>query len=116
MAEAPIFPSIPPSPEPPVTQPIVESPTRQFQAGFETQLGSGNSFEVEYQRQFEYLFEEFEISDGIFLPMGGYDFDRIRGNYRFGPQRRMSAWITASTDAAPALDTVGRRHRWLAPA
>ena len=29
--------------------------------------------------------------------MGGYDFDRIRGNYRFGPQRRMSAWITAST-------------------
>ena len=71
--------------------------TRQFQAGFETQLGSGDSFEVEYQRQFEYLFEEFEISDGIFLPMGGYDFDRIRGNYRFGPQRRMSAWITAST-------------------
>ena len=71
--------------------------TRQFQAKFETQLSSGDWFEVEYHRQFEQLFEEFEISDGIFLPVGGYDFDRIQGNYRFGPQRRITGWLNVST-------------------
>jgi hypothetical protein len=71
--------------------------TRELQASFRTQLSSGDWFDVEYQRQFEHLYEEFEISDGILLPAGGYDFDRIEGSYRFGPQRRMSGWFRAST-------------------
>ncbi len=43
------------------------------------------SFAVEYTRNYEYLAEEFEIADDVFLPIGGYDFQNLRYTYRFRP-------------------------------
>ena len=74
-----------------------EVATREAQFEFRTELNNGDNFEVSYTRNFEYLFDDFEISDGIVLPVGGYDFNRIRANYRMGPQRKITGWINAST-------------------
>jgi len=74
-----------------------EVATRESQVEFRTDLESGDSFEVSFSQNFEYLFDEFEISDGIVLPIGGYDFNRVRANYRFGPQRKITGWLNGST-------------------
>lgn len=71
--------------------------TRQLELEFGTEFNRGDDLNVSYTRNFEHLFEEFEISDGIFLPIGGYDFDRIRASYRLGPQRKVTGWLQAST-------------------
>ena len=61
--------------------------TRRLQGRFATEFQVGDEARVEYNRQYEYLPEEFEISEGVVLPVGGYDFEDVRFTYRFGPQR-----------------------------
>jgi hypothetical protein len=61
--------------------------TRRFQARFATEFQRGDEARVDYNRQYEYLPEEFEISEGIILPVGGYDIEDVRFLYSFGPQR-----------------------------
>jgi len=73
--------------------------TKQFELEFGVEFNRGDNLNVSYTRNFEYLFDEFEISDGIFLPVGGYEFDRLRTNYRLGPQRKITGWLQASTGA-----------------
>ncbi len=64
--------------------------TRIGRFEFRTEFENGDSFSFEYGRNYEFLDEEFEISDGIFLPIGGYNFNEFEYRYRFGPQRRVS--------------------------
>lgn len=71
--------------------------TRQFELEFETEFNRGDDLRFQYTRNFEFLLEDFEISDGVVLPIGGYEFDRIRATYRFGPQRKITGWLNAST-------------------
>jgi hypothetical protein len=61
--------------------------TRRLQGRFATEFQVGDEARVEYNRQYEFLPEEFEISEGVVLPVGGYDFEDVRFTYRFGPQR-----------------------------
>jgi hypothetical protein len=61
--------------------------TRRLQGRFATEFQVGDEARVEYNRQYEFLPEEFEISEGVLLPVGGYDFEDVRFVYRFGPQR-----------------------------
>jgi hypothetical protein len=61
--------------------------TRRFQGRFVTEFQLGDEATVEYNRQYEFLPEEFEIAEGVVLPIGGYDFEDVRFLYRFGAQR-----------------------------
>ena len=61
--------------------------TRRFQGRFATEFQVGDEARVDYTRQYEFLPEEFEISEGVVLPIGGYDFEDVRLLYTFGPQR-----------------------------
>ena len=46
------------------------------------------------QTHFEFLPEEFEISDGIILPVDEYEFQDVRLVYALGPQRPLPATVT----------------------
>jgi hypothetical protein len=61
--------------------------TRRLQGQFATEFQMGDEARVEYNRQYEFLPEEFPISEGVVLPVGSYDFEDVRFTYRFGPQR-----------------------------
>jgi len=71
--------------------------TRRAQGQFKTEFAAGDEATFELNRQYEFLPEEFEISDGVILPVGGYNFRDIRLIYRFGPQRRVPGFVTYRT-------------------
>jgi hypothetical protein len=58
-------------------------------------MQNSDSGSVEYQRTFEHLDKPFEISKGIFVPVGGYNYERVSAIYVFGPQRPVSGTISA---------------------
>ena len=68
--------------------------TRRLQGQFKIEFAAGDEATVEYNKQYELLPEEFEISDGIILPVGGYDFEDVRFVYRFGPQRSVPGFAS----------------------
>ncbi len=67
--------------------------TRRAQFEIKPELENGDFFTVEYTNSYEFLDEEFEISDNVILPVRGYNFQDIRYGYRFGPQRPLSGWV-----------------------
>ena len=67
-------------------------------SSFRTELNNGDNFEVSYTQNFEYLFDDFEISDGVTLHRRRVRLSTGFGrNYRMGPQRKITGWINAST-------------------
>lgn len=54
---------------------------------------SGDFGNVSYTHNVEALFEEFEITDGLFIPVGQYSFDRVRAGLWFSGHRRFSGWV-----------------------
>ena len=73
---------------------ILES--RDVGSRFEIEFENTDRFSVSASDKYEFLFEEFEISDGVILPIGGYDFRDVRVNYRMGSQRRVAGSISLS--------------------
>ncbi len=71
--------------------------TRRLQGRFQIDFQSSDEARVEYNRQYEFLPEEFEISDGVMLPVGGYDFEDVRVVYRLGPQRPVTGDVLFRT-------------------
>jgi len=51
---------------------------RLFTAPFNVNTQSGAHFEFNIAPQYEFLYEPFEISEGVFIPAGGYHFLRYR--------------------------------------
>ncbi len=70
--------------------------TRDIGGQFEIEFENTDRFSVNYSDNYEFLFEEFEISDGVILPIDGYDFRDVRVTYRMGSQRRASGFINLS--------------------
>ena len=64
--------------------------TRDGKLRFEMELENSDRWHVEYSKRFEGLQEEFEIADGVVLPVGGYSFADVRTEYELGPQRLIS--------------------------
>jgi Domain of unknown function (DUF5916)/Carbohydrate family 9 binding domain-like len=64
--------------------------TRRLQGQFQIDFQNSDEARVEYNRQYEFLPADFEISEGVILPVGGYDFDDVRFVYSLGPQRPVS--------------------------
>ncbi len=78
-------------------EPTGKLQTRRAQAQFKAEFEAGDELTVEYNPQFEFLAEEFEISDGIILPIGGYDFQDVHVAYRFGAQRPVPGFVSYRT-------------------
>ena len=75
---------------------FVETRRLQAQAGIE--FDAGDEARVEYNKVYEFLPEDFEISDGIILPAGSaYNYQDVNVVYRFGPQRRVPGFATFRT-------------------
>ena len=70
-----------------ITGPTGILATRRLGGAFRVELESGDETAVEYSNTYEFLTEDFEIADGITLPVGPYRFQGIRALYQFGPQR-----------------------------
>jgi hypothetical protein len=71
---------------------VVEN--RQAQGNFRIELNSGDQWNVEYTRDYEYLPQEFQIAPDVRLPSGGYMYQLVRSGYMLGPQHRISGRIT----------------------
>lgn len=71
--------------------------TKELELEFETEFQGGDNFSVDFTRSFEFLFDDFEITDDVTIPVGGYDFDQLRVSYRMGPQRPLTGWFNATT-------------------
>jgi hypothetical protein len=69
--------------------------SRQAQMTFRMELEHGDEWNVDYERNFEYLAEPFEIAPDVTLPLGEYRFDNVRLSYQLGPQRKVSGRVTA---------------------
>ena len=70
--------------------------SREAQLEFGLEMHNGDRFDVQYNRQFEFLDAEFDITDDILLPIGGYSFQDTRVNYFMGPQRRLGGRVSVS--------------------
>ena len=69
--------------------------TRRLQAHAEIEFNAGDETTVAYNRIYEFLPEDFEISDGIILPAGSaYTYQDVNFIYRFGPQRPVPGFAT----------------------
>ena len=58
-------------------------------------LQNGDEWRVEFRNNYEYLDEPFEVSDGVFLPVGAYRFNEVEGRYTIGAQRKINGSIWA---------------------
>ncbi len=64
--------------------------TRDEAGEFGIEFQNGDRFNLSYGHTYEFLPQAFPIASGVTLPIGGYDFDTVRGSFGFGPQRRVS--------------------------
>jgi hypothetical protein len=67
--------------------------TREQQATFGVDFENSDVFRLEYTRTYEFLPKMFEISPGIELPVGSYDYESVRVGYNIGQRRRVSAQL-----------------------
>ncbi len=67
--------------------------TQIFNLETRLRFESGDFGNISYSHSFEGIFEGFEITDGIFIPVGRYRFDRLRAGMFFSGHRRLSGWV-----------------------
>ncbi|HEY7817634.1 MAG TPA: hypothetical protein VIG29_05415, partial [Vicinamibacteria bacterium] len=67
--------------------------TETFALELRTHFQNSDMANAGYSRNQEVLFEPFEIVEGVFIPVGAYEFDRYRASYWFGRQRPVSGWL-----------------------
>jgi hypothetical protein len=67
---------------------------RIFTAPLNLRLESGDRIEFNVQPQGERLPEAFEITDGVVIPVGTYDWVRYRAEVDFAPQRLVSGRVS----------------------
>ena len=65
--------------------------TRDGQGEFAIEFQNSDRFSVGYGNTYEFLPRPFQISPGIVLPVGGYQFSGGRVGFNLGPQRNVAA-------------------------
>ena len=70
--------------------------TRQQGGRFDVEFDSSDRFNVEVNRNYEFLTSPFQVSRGIFIPVGGYPFTDVEFGYNFGSQRRVSGNVSVT--------------------
>ena len=68
--------------------------TRELEGRFQIEFENTDRFFFNVTDTYEFLPEDFEIADGVTLPIGGYSYADWRATYNFGSQRRMSGRVT----------------------
>ncbi len=68
--------------------------TRTFQGQFRVDFENSDRARVEFNETFEFLPEEFEISDDVILPVGDYRFRDVNVSYTLGAQRPLPSTIS----------------------
>jgi len=68
--------------------------TRQHAAGFDTELQTSDRINVEVNRNYEFLAQPFRVGEGVAIPIGSYNFDRIQAGYTLGQQRKLSGGLS----------------------
>ena len=64
--------------------------TRVARGHFQTEFENSDRFSADVQRSYEFLFDPFEITDDVTIPVGGYEFQDYFASYSMGAQRRMA--------------------------
>jgi hypothetical protein len=64
--------------------------TRQQSGRFDIEFNNSDRFNVEVNGNYEFLTVPFQVSRGVFIPAGGYDFNDVQVGYNFGQQRPVS--------------------------
>ena len=64
--------------------------TRVQSGIFGIEFENSDEFFIDHALNYEFLKAPFEISPGISIPVGGYEFNNTRLGYAFGPQRLFS--------------------------
>jgi len=77
-----------------VTDPRGRLESRQAQMTFRMELQNGDQWNADYEKNFEFLPEPFEVYPGSVIPVGEYDFQNVRLSYQLGPQRTISGRVT----------------------
>jgi len=80
-----------------ITDPAGRLETETLQGLFRIEFENSDQAWIEYNRNFEFLPEEFEISDDIILPVDEYRFQDVRFLYNFGAQRPLPSTISFRT-------------------
>ena len=71
--------------------------TRRLQGTFRIEQNGGDQTRLEVTNDYEYLPDPFEISTGVVLPIGPYEFLDVYLAYDFGPQRRLPGTLSYRT-------------------
>ncbi len=64
--------------------------SRELRGEFRMDLHSSDTVSFQYLGLYEFLPAPFLISDGVCIPVGGYDFDTVRASFTAGQQHRVS--------------------------
>jgi hypothetical protein len=80
---------------------ITDAPARELQAKevsalFRIDFQSSDQLSFEHSREYELLPARFQISPGVFVPAGGYDYHLTRATYNLGQQRPVSGRLTTA--------------------
>jgi hypothetical protein len=70
--------------------------SRQQTARFGIEFNNSDRFNVEANRNFDFLIVPFTVVRGATIPVGGYGYDDASLSYAFGAQRRLSGTVTLS--------------------
>ena len=68
--------------------------TRVQSGVFGVEFENSDEFFIDQSLNYEFLKAPFEISPGISIPVGGYEFNNTRFGYAFGPQRTFSGNVS----------------------
>lgn len=68
--------------------------SREAQGSYRMELASGDGFAVEYSRIFEGLQAPFQVTTGVTVPIGRYEFQQAKFLYTSSPQRPLSGTLT----------------------
>jgi hypothetical protein len=70
---------------------------RQTAGAFQIEFTNSDQWKVEVADDYEFLPEDFEIADGVVVPVGGYSYRSAATEYTFGQQRRVSGRVRVGT-------------------
>ncbi|MGQ0735761.1 MAG: hypothetical protein ACT4QD_19165, partial [Acidobacteriota bacterium] len=76
------------------TDPKGDLESREAQSTFRMEMESGDQWNVEFTDSFEALKTGLLVSKDVTVPAGAYSFQKVQGNYTFGPQRRINGFLT----------------------
>ncbi len=71
---------------------ILES--RETNANFGIEFQSSDRWDLDYNRDYEFIPKDFTIARGVVVPKGAYSYHNVTTSYRLGQQRRVSGSLS----------------------